>query len=99
MGEAFQSLQAGWEARYFGRPFLKTTALQKPVISTEAEAGQRAERSGETSNLSSRGRRRWGSENTLALRAAFARRGKVRGFSTPLRPLARLRFGRNDRLF
>ena len=81
----------------------------KTVISTEAKVERRAERSGEpslrdrpsgrhggqTSNFSSRGRRR----RETALRAPHHLRpkGKVRGFSTTLRPLARLRFGRNDR--
>ena len=48
--------------------------------------------------LASRGRRRCGASCACVLRAAFARR-KVRGFSTALRPLARLRFAQNDRFF
>ena len=81
---------------------------QNAVISTGAEEERRAERSGEpslrdspsgrhggqTSNFSSGKMAR--SANVMKLRTAFARRGKVRGFSTALRPLARLRSGRND---
>ena len=67
---------------------------QNAVISTEAEVGQWAERSGETSRFSSGQVVR--SANVMKLRTAFARRGKVRGFSTTLRPPFRLRFGRND---
>ena len=61
----------------------------KTVISTEAQAGQWAERSGEpslrdspsgrhggqTSNFSSRGRRRWA--NAPRLRTSFARKAKI----------------------
>ena len=58
--------------------------FKKPVISTGVEAGQWAERNGETSNFSARGRRRW--KNAPWLRAAFARKAK-REVCPPCLPL------------
>ena len=82
---------------------------EKLVIPTEAEAGQRAERSGEPSLRDSpsgrhggqtscfHGRRRRGARAGRGSAPPSPSRRKVRGSSTSLRPLARLRSGRNDR--
>ena len=52
-----------------------THQKSQPVISTEAQAARRAERSGETSNFSSGKVAR--SANVMQLRTTFARRRKV----------------------
>jgi len=68
---------------------IPTGANNNAVISTVAKAERRAERSGETSNFSSPGRRRCGA-SAHSCSAPPCPKGKVRGFSTPLRS------GRND---
>ena len=74
------------------------SAAQPPekstVISTGAKAEKWAERSGETSYFSSRGRRRCGASAHSC--SAPPPPAEVRDFSTTLRPLFRLRSGRND---
>ena len=81
---------------------LRSSATQspekRPVISTGAKVEKWVERSGETSHFSSPGEGGAELPPLIGTLRHLARR-KVRGFSTPLRPLARLRSGRNDRCF